>query len=170
VETLFQAMELSHRTKEEFYNALAEQVTHLIAGETNEIANLSNVSALLGVYLKDINWVGFYLWYESEQTLILGPFQGKPACIRIPSGKGVCGTAVATRQVQVVPDVFAFPGHIACDPDSRSEIVLPMVANGRLIGVLDIDSPVPNRFDEADAEGLQKVVDALVAGTHFADR
>jgi L-methionine (R)-S-oxide reductase len=167
---LFTVTDLQYKTKEQFYNMVVEQVSHLIAGEPNEMANLSNVAALLNVHMKDINWVGFYLWYSEEQSLILGPFQGKPACIRIPLGKGVCGTAAETRTSQVVPDVLAFPGHIACDPDSRAEVVVPMVKDGALIGVLDIDSPIPGRFDEEDAVGLQKVVDVLLAGTRFLTR
>jgi L-methionine (R)-S-oxide reductase len=167
---LFTMTDMQYKTKQEFYDMVVEQVSHLIADEPNEIANLSNVAALLNVQMKDINWVGFYLWYSEEQSLILGPFQGKPACIRIPLGKGVCGTAAETRTSQVVPDVFAFPGHIACDPDSRAEVVVPMVKDGTLIGVLDIDSPIPGRFDEADAVGLQRIVDVVLAGTRFMAR
>ncbi|OFW80544.1 MAG: hypothetical protein A2201_05050 [Alicyclobacillus sp. RIFOXYA1_FULL_53_8] len=152
---------------EDFYKQLIEQARHLIMGESNEVANLSNVSALLKMNLQDTNWVGFYLWNEQEQQLILGPFQGKPACIRIDYGRGVCGTAVSERQIQVVADVHAFPGHIACDPDSRSEIVIPFEKAGRLIGVLDIDSPSKGRFSEEDAKGLREVMDVLIAGTSF---
>ena len=167
---MFTMTDMQYKTKQEFYDMVVEQVSHLIADEPNEIANLSNVAALLNVQMKDINWVGFYLWYSEEQSLILGPFQGKPACIRIPLGKGVCGTTAETRTSQVVPDVWAFPGHIACDPDSRAEVVVPMVKNGTLIGVLDIDSPIPGRFDEDDAVGLQRVVDVVLAGTTFMAR
>ncbi|WP_026973998.1 GAF domain-containing protein [Alicyclobacillus contaminans] len=167
---MFTVNDLRAESKQEFYRSLVEQVRHLMAGETNELANLSNVAALLNMHLKEINWVGFYLWYEAEQTLILGPFQGKPACIRITEGRGVCGTAAKSRQTQVVPDVLMFPGHIACDPDSRSEIVIPMVKAGRLVGVLDIDSPRTQRFDADDAAGLQQVVDVLLEGTEFLDR
>lgn len=152
------------------YDAIVEQVSHLIHEEKNELANLSNVSSLLNLHLEGINWVGFYLWYDSENTLILGPFQGKPACIRIAMGRGVCGTAAESRKPAVVTDVFAFPGHIACDPASRSEVVVPIVADDRLIGVLDIDAPTTGRFDDEDAIGLQRVVDVLVAGTVFTVR
>ncbi|WAH39235.1 GAF domain-containing protein [Alicyclobacillus dauci] len=153
--------------KKEFYRALHSQLEHLLEGEPNAIANLSNMSSLLGLYLKDINWVGFYLWSESDNQLILGPFQGKPACIRIPFGKGVCGAAARDRRTTVVEDVFAFPGHIACDPASRSEIVVPIVIEGRLIGVLDIDSPVQARFDAEDQAGLEELVSVLVRHTSF---
>lgn len=157
-------------SKSAFYDSVIAQVQGLMYDERNEMANLGNVSALLNMHLKDINWVGFYLWYETEQTLILGPFQGKPACIRIPLGKGVCGTAAQNGEPVVVEDVFAFPGHIACDPDSRSEVVIPMIRHGQLIGVLDIDSPSPSRFDEEDAKGLSAVVDLLLSGTDFLRR
>ena len=146
--------------KSDNYQLVVKQLAALIEGETNLIANLSNASALLNQFLDDVNWVGFYL-YEEEQ-LILGPFQGLPACIRIPLGKGVCGTAAEKREVIRVMDVHQFPGHIACDAASQSEIVLPIVKDDRLIGVLDIDSPSKNRFDEEDESGLKQFVDALV--------
>lgn len=157
-------------TPEDFYEALAKQVEHLTDGERDVIANLANVSALLNLQLTNINWVGFYLWSERDQELVLGPFQGKPACIRIPMGKGVCGTAAQLRAPVVVPDVLQFPGHIACDTASRSEVVVPMVQQGRLVGVLDVDSPTPARFRDTDAEGLGKVVAAIVASTDFPER
>ncbi len=125
----------------------------------NRIANLANASAILNVYMEDINWVGFYL-YQDEQ-LVLGPFQGRPACVRIQIGKGVCGTAFATDTVQLVADVHQFPGHIACDERSRSEIVLPIHHQGQIVAVLDIDSPQIGRFDEVDRQGLQEIVEAL---------
>lgn len=153
-----------------FYHDLAVQLAHLIAGETDDIANLSNASALLHLHLTAINWVGFYLWHERTGELVLGPFQGKPACIRIPVGKGVCGTAVARREVMVVEDVHAFPGHIACDAASRSEIVVPMYIGDRLVGVLDIDAPLPGRFGPDDKDGLTEVVATLLQGTEFALR
>ncbi|WP_067619347.1 GAF domain-containing protein [Alicyclobacillus acidiphilus] len=153
---------------ERWYQELAKQLDHLLAGEANAVANLSNMSALLGLHLQDINWVGFYLWNADDGELVLGPFQGKPACIRIGLGKGVCGTAAQRRETVIVPDVLAFPGHIACDPASRSEIVVPMVAQDRLIGVLDIDSPQPNRFGEADKAGLERLVQVLLKHTTFA--
>ena len=161
---------IENASKPAFYDALATQVAHLIEGESNELANLANVSALLNLHLERINWVGFYLWYSSDKQLILGPFQGKPACIRIPIGKGVCGTAAKEMSTVVVQDVLEFSGHIACDPDSRSEVVVPMVKNGKLIGVLDIDSPEANRFDAEDAEGLEKIIKILIDGTEFSVR
>ncbi|MDQ0188983.1 GAF domain-containing protein [Alicyclobacillus cycloheptanicus] len=166
---MFSASSIDAASKAAFYEELCNQVRYLVDGEPNVTANLANVSALLNVHMSDINWVGFYLWHEQDSELVLGPFQGKPACIRIALGKGVCGTAAQTRQAQVVPDVFAFPGHIACDADSRSEVVIPMVKDGCLLGVLDIDSPQPGRFDDEDAAGLQRVVDALVQFIPFSN-
>ncbi|MFY9203011.1 MAG: GAF domain-containing protein, partial [Limnochordia bacterium] len=131
-----------------FYEQLNRELRELIGDETDSIANLANASALLFNRLPDLNWAGFYLMKGGE--LVLGPFQGKPACIRISVGKGVCGTAVAQRRSIVVPDVHQFPGHIACDPDSNSEIVIPIFAGERIRGVLDIDSPKLNRFDAVD--------------------
>ncbi|MGR5175176.1 GAF domain-containing protein [Vibrio parahaemolyticus] len=136
----------------ENYERLAKQATALIESERDFIANLSNISALLFMELADLNWAGFYLMKEGE--LVLGPFQGKPACVRIPVGRGVCGTAVATNTVQRVYDVHAFEGHIACDVASNSEIVIPFSINGEVAGVLDIDSPTIGRFSEIDEIGL----------------
>ncbi|EPZ48255.1 MULTISPECIES: GAF domain-containing protein [Alicyclobacillus] len=164
---MFTESSIEANNKQQFYNQLATQLHYLITGEANAIANLSNASSLLNVYLQDINWVGFYLWSEADNELILGPFQGKPACIRIPAGKGVCGSAVASRRTMVVEDVHAFPGHIACDPASRSEIVVPIVVQDKLIGVLDIDSPRVGRFDEEDAAGLEQVMEVLCKHTQF---
>jgi L-methionine (R)-S-oxide reductase len=144
------------------YPLLRKQLLALIEGEPNLIANLANASALLWQGLKEINWAGFYLMDESKEELVLGPFQGLPACIRIPLGRGVCGTAAREQRTLVVPDVHAFPGHIACDAASRSEIVIPMMKEGRLVGVLDIDSPVTDRFQEPDREALEKMVEALM--------
>lgn len=127
----------------------------LLEGETDITANSANFSALLFHSLERLNWVGFY-WLKSGE-LVLGAFQGKPACVRIPLGKGVCGTAALTQQMQVVPDVHAFPGHIACDADSRSELVIPIFDQGALVGVLDIDSPIPNRFDDATVSLVSKL-------------
>jgi GAF domain-containing protein len=124
-------------------------------------ANLANLSALLKQCLDRTNWVGFYLWDATRSQLILGPFQGLPACIRIDLGKGVCGTAVSSRKTQLVPDVHEFPGHIACDSASNSEIVIPIVRNGTVLGVLDIDSPEKSRFGETDRLWLERFVDAL---------
>lgn len=148
--------------KEEQFNLVVKQLTALIEDEDNMIANLSNASALLNQFLERINWVGFYLWDEEKNELVLGPFQGLPACVRIPFGKGVCGTAAEKRETLVVPDVNQFPGHIACDANSQSEIVIPMIKNDQLIGVLDIDSPEVNRFDEIDKKKLEEFVAALV--------
>lgn len=142
------------------YNTLSKQLKALLEDEPNRIANLSNASALLGQFLDRINWVGFYLMEDGE--LVLGPFQGLPACVRIAVGKGVCGTAVAKRETMVVPDVHAFPGHIACDAASQSEIVVPMIKDGEVIGVLDIDSPEKDRFSQQDKEGLELFVSVLV--------
>ncbi|WP_342573630.1 GAF domain-containing protein [Solibacillus sp. FSL K6-1781] len=142
------------------YEQLSKQLDALLEGENNLIANLSNASALLNTFLKEINWVGFYLMNEGE--LVLGPFQGLPACVRIPVGRGVCGTTVAMEQTMVVDDVHAFPGHIACDAASKSEIVIPLIKNGVVIGVLDIDSPVEARFTAKDKDGLEKFVDVLL--------
>ena len=147
-------------SKTAFYDSLLSQISSLIEGESDLVANLSNVSALLNLALDDLNWVGFYLLKLPEQ-LVLGPFQGKPACLRIPVGRGVCGVAVATGQTQRVADVHAFVGHIACDTASNSEIVLPIFANGRVVAVLDIDSPLLARFDAEDQIGLERVATAL---------
>ncbi len=147
-------------SKTAFYDSLLSQISSLIEGESDLVANLSNVSALLNLALNDLNWVGFYLLKSPEQ-LVLGPFQGKPACLRIPVGRGVCGVAVATGQTQRVVDVHAFVGHIACDTASNSEIVLPIFANGRIVAVLDIDSPLLARFDAEDQIGLERVATAL---------
>lgn len=141
------------------YNSLCAQLTALTDGIPYEVANLANASALLWQELPDINWAGFYKMEDG--ALVLGPFQGKPACIRIPVGRGVCGTAVAEDRVQLVYDVHQFPGHIACDSASNSEIVLPIHAGGKIWGVLDIDSPFIGRFTEADREGLLQVVEIL---------
>lgn len=140
-------------TPEDLYRSLLAQSLALIDGESDAIANLSNLSALLGTMLDRINWVGFYLMKNGE--LVLGPFQGKPACVRIQTGRGVCGTAVSNGQTQLVPDVHEFPGHIACDEASRSEVVVPLRKNDAIVGVLDIDSPEPGRFSETDAKWLE---------------
>lgn len=146
--------------KAELYRELARELPALIAGETDFIANLANTSALLFQVLPGLNWAGFYLLKGGE--LVVGPFQGKPACVRIPMGKGVCGTAAAQRTSVIVHDVNQFPGHIACDAASNSEIVVPMLRCGELLGVLDIDSPLPGRFDEADRAGLERLVAILM--------
>jgi GAF domain-containing protein len=147
-------------TKAEFYSDLNRDLRALIAGETSFLAAMGNCSALLYERLEGVNWAGFYLLTEAD-TLVLGPFQGKIACVRIPVGRGVCGTAVAESQIQRVDDVHAFPGHIACDAASNAEIVLPLVVNGQTIGVLDIDSVEYNRFDSEDEAGLKTLSDGL---------
>lgn len=138
------------------YNLLLEQAKAITAGEPDLIANLSNLSALVYDTLSDVNWVGFYLTREPE-TLVLGPFQGKVACLRIAFGKGVCGAAAATRETQRVVDVHEFPGHIACDAASNSEVVVPLIVNNEVVGVFDLDSPSVGRFSEADAQGLTQL-------------
>ena len=137
------------------YEALCMKLTALLDGVPHRIANLANASALIYESLEDLNWAGFYL-LEGE-TLVLGPFQGRPACIEIPLGRGVCGTAAQTGQTQLVPDVHLFPGHIACDSASNSEIVVPLRIDGKVVGVLDLDSPWPGRFTEEDQAGLEAV-------------
>jgi L-methionine (R)-S-oxide reductase len=143
------------------YDELGRSMAGLLHGESNWIANCANFCALLFHGLPELNWAGFY--YADETDLVLGPFQGQPACIRIGYGKGVCGTAAATRQTQRVADVMAFPGHIACDSASRSEIVLPLLIGGEFKGVLDLDSPVLNRFSAADQAGLEGLVTEFCA-------
>lgn len=144
----------------EQYRQLSARAAALVAGETDRIANAANLSALLFHALPDVNWAGFY-FYDGRE-LVVGPFQGKPACIRIDLGAGVCGTAAATRQTQLVPDVHGFAGHIACDADTRSEIVVPLVHAGELIGVLDLDSPLPDRFDDSDRVGLEAIAEVFL--------
>lgn len=136
-------------------SGLVAQARALLSGQRDRVANAANLSALLYMGLPDVNWVGFYFLKGGE--LVLGPFQGKPACVTIPLGRGVCGTAAASRQTQRVAEVHAFEGHIACDVASRAEIVVPLVANGEVVGVLDIDSPSPDRFSAADQELLERI-------------
>jgi L-methionine (R)-S-oxide reductase len=143
-------------SKKEQYKLINAQVTALISNEPDMIANMANIAAVLFNTLEQINWAGFYLL--KQEQLVLGPFQGKPACIRIPMGSGVCGTSAASLQTIIVKDVHAFSGHIACDAASNSEIVLPIIVNKELVGVLDIDSPVADRFDEHDRQGLETLV------------
>lgn len=147
-------------SREENYTLLLQQLSALLEGEPDRIANLANASALLGQFLHDINWVGFYLLQGG--VLVLGPFQGLPACVRIPLGKGVCGTSAQRRETIRVEDVHLFPGHIACDAASQSEIVVPLIKDGQLLGVLDVDSPIKNRFDETDQLYLEKFAERLV--------
>lgn len=148
------------KSREDNYELVLKQLEALLEGEHNRIANLANASALLNQFMEDINWVGFYLLEGDE--LVLGPFQGLPACVRIPLGKGVCGTAAIRRETVRVDDVHLFPGHIACDAASQSEIVIPMIAGDDVIGVLDIDSPRKSRFDEVDQIYLERFVEVLM--------
>jgi L-methionine (R)-S-oxide reductase len=150
-------------TKSDLYSELSKQLESLFEDERDFIANSANLSALLFTSLPDVNWAGFYLRRGDE--LVLGPFQGQPACVRIPIGNGVCGTAAAQRATVIVPDVHQFPGHIACDSASNAEIVVPIVRGERLIGVLDLDSPTIGRFDDEDAAGLNQLVETFLKGT-----
>ncbi len=152
-------------SRAERYAELLRALDGIVAGERDAIANLANAAALLYAMLPDLNWAGFYL--ARDGGLVVGPFQGKPACVRIALGQGVCGTAAARRATVVVPDVHAFPGHIACDADSNSEIVVPLIAAGRLVGVLDLDSPRLGRFDAEDGRGLEAFAAKLVAASDF---
>jgi L-methionine (R)-S-oxide reductase len=145
---------------EETYRLLPSQLASLIEGETDTLANLANAAALLFTSLERVNWVGFYIL--RGDTLVLGPFQGKPACVRIPLGQGVCGTAAARRETLVVHDVHSFPGHIACDENSRSEVVVPILEGGTLRGVLDVDSPEKGRFGDAERLVLEDCVRTLI--------
>jgi L-methionine (R)-S-oxide reductase len=149
--------------KTAFYLELDQQLASLIEGEPDAIANAANMSALLYHAMPELNWAGFYFLPEGTDVLVVGPFQGKPACVRIPISKGVCGTAVATRETILVPDVHAFPGHIACDAASQSELVVPLIRDGRVLGVLDLDSPRAGRFDADDQIGIERLVARYVA-------
>jgi GAF domain-containing protein len=149
--------------KAEQYQQLIAQCEALLHGERHRVANAANLSALLFNSLPDINWLGFYFLEQGE--LVVGPFQGLPACVRIALGKGVCGTAALTRESQLVADVHAFEGHIACDSASQSELVVPLIQNGELIGVLDIDSPMLNRFDAVDQAAFEKIAELFCSGS-----
>jgi len=162
---MFQAAAIVPDSKPELYRELGLQLSGLFDGERDRIANAANMSALLWQMLPNLNWAGFYFLDTSGTGLVVGPFQGRPACVRIAVGRGVCGTAVAERRSIVVPDVDAFPGHIACDAASRSEVVIPLVKDGRIVGVLDLDSPSRNRFDEDDRAGLEAAARLYVAGS-----
>ena len=151
------------RNKDADYASLAEELVGLLTGESDFVANAANTSALLFDALPDINWAGFYFLRDGE--LVVGPFQGKPACVRIPVGKGVCGTAAANRKTIVVRDVHEFPGHIACDAASQSEIVVPLLRGEELLGVLDIDSPSVGRFDDADRRGIERLATLFIASS-----
>lgn len=149
-----------NKPKGELYDELAKAASALVAGEPDPVANMANLSALIWQFVPRLNWAGFYRMVQGE--LVLGPFQGKPACIRIPLGKGVCGSAAASAKTQLIEDVHAFPGHIACDADSRSELVVPVIRGGAVLAVIDLDSPEPARFDAEDAAGIERLA-ALVA-------
>ena len=152
---MFEARGIDSGSKPDFYRELAAQLEALLTGETDLIANAANTSALLYQMMPDLNWAGFYIMRSGE--LVLGPFQGKPACVRIPVGKGVCGAAVAQGTSMLVEDVHAFPGHIACDAASRSELVVPLHGRDGVIGVIDLDSPSPARFDADDQVGIERI-------------
>ncbi|PTV98100.1 GAF domain-containing protein [Halanaerobium saccharolyticum] len=151
--------------KEESLKEMNQALRALIEPEGDWLANLANSSALLFDQMDDLNWAGFYIWKKDQ--LVLGPFQGKTACVRIDEDKGVCGTAYSQRKIMLVDDVHEFPGHIACDPNSRSEIVLPVIVGGEVIAVLDLDSPKKARFDELDRKYLKEFVEILVDETNF---
>src|SRR5438034_1188157 len=157
----FQVRHLQASSKTELYETLASQLSSLLAGERDLIANAANFSSLIFHSLPDLNWAGFYFAKDGE--LVLGPFQGQPACVRIKIGQGVCGAGAAKCETMIVPNVHEFPGHITCDSTSNSEIVIPLMKGGRLIGVLDLDSPSLSRFDEEDAAGLERLVRILLA-------
>jgi L-methionine (R)-S-oxide reductase len=161
---MFQGKLIETGSKAEFYRDLALQLRSLLEGERDAIANAANTSALLYELMPDINWAGFY-FLRGGNELIVGPFQGKPACVRIAVGRGVCGTAVERGRSILVEDVHAFPGHIACDAASRSELVIPLKRDGKILGVLDLDSPSPKRFDSEDQAGIEEVAAVYVAAS-----
>jgi len=161
----FQLEQRDSSSKADLYAHLSEQLRSLLEGERDFIANAANFTSLLYHTVPDVNWVGFYLWKDNE--LVLGPFQGRPACVRIAIGKGVCGTAAELRQTVVVENVHEFPGHIACDSDSNSEIVVPLMRGFELVAVLDLDSPSLNRFDSDDAEGLNELAGIFLESSEY---
>jgi GAF domain-containing protein len=163
---MFVVQRASDVPKPSAYRQLHEQLGALLAGERDGLANAANTAALLYEALPDLSWVGFY--FLRRDTLVLGPFQGRVACIRIALGRGVCGTAAQQRRTVIVPDVHAFPGHIACDAASNSEIVVPLVRDGKLCGVLDLDSHLLGRFDQQDAEGLERAVELLLENSDLS--
>lgn len=156
---------MAFESKKKLYQYMNLKLLGLISDETDWLANLSNAAALINMLLKDINWVGFYLYRKDK--LILGPFQGKPACVNIEIGKGVCGRSGLTKETQLVENVQDFPGHIACDSASKSELVIPILVEGELMGVLDIDSPMTSRFTLEDQDGLEKIVETLKKYVRF---
>jgi GAF domain-containing protein len=157
---MFDTADLRHLPKTELYEELPRQLDGLLHGERDLVANLANAAALIFQSLPDLNWAGFYLMKDGE--LVLGPFQGRTACVRIAVGQGVCGTAVAEKRSQLVADVHAFPGHIACDTASAAELVVPLIVDGEVKGVLDLDSPTPARFDVTDQAGCERLVEVLL--------
>jgi GAF domain-containing protein len=161
---MFQAQAIESTGKSEFYRELAAQLTSLLEGESDPIANAANTAALLCQMMANINWAGFYLLRDGKE-LVLGPFQGLPACVRIPVGRGVCGAAVEQKHSILVEDVHAFAGHIACDAASRSELVVPLMGKGRILGVLDLDSPAVGRFDAEDQAGMERIASIYVAAS-----
>lgn len=163
---MFEARAIEAVSKPEFYRELTSQLGGLLTGERDLIANAANTSALLYQMMPDLNWAGFY-FLRANDELVLGPFQGKVACVRIPKGKGVCGAAVQRRATLLVEDVHAFPGHIACDSASRSELVVPLIADDRVLGVIDLDSPSLARFTADDQAGIEKVASIFLAASDF---
>lgn len=155
--------------KTSFYVDLGKQLSAVLEGERDAIANAANLSALVFELVPDLNWVGFY-FLKSPRELVLGPFQGRVACVRIAVGKGVCGAAVAERRTMLVPDVHAFPGHIACDANSRSELVVPLTVAGTVVGVLDLDSPHPGRFDADDQAGFERLAEIYLGSSDLVAR
>lgn len=164
---MFVEKAIQHDSKPDFYQELADQLKALLEGEPDPIANAANTSALIYQMLPDLNWAGFY-FLQREDELVLGPFQGKPACVRIAVGRGVCGTAVERARSVLVEDVHAFPGHIACDAASRSELVVPLLRDGKVFGVIDLDSPLAGRFDGDDQVGIEALA-AIYAASCKAD-
>lgn len=165
---MFAMTSLAHTAKPDFYTELCRQLGALLSGEDDPIANAANTAALLFHTMPDLNWAGFY-FLQSEEELVLGPFQGKPACVRIAVGCGVCGTAAERAASVLVEDVHAFPGHIACDAASRSELVVPLVRQGRVFGVLDLDSPLVGRFDADDQVGVEALAAIYVEKSDWSD-
>lgn len=165
---MFEARTIDITDKAAFYGELAAQMQALLEGERDMVANAANTAALIFQMVPDINWAGFY-FLNSPDELVLGPFQGKPACVRIAVGKGVCGTAVELGKSMLVEDVHDFPGHIACDAASRSELVIPLENDGHIFGVLDIDAPVPGRFDSDDQAGMEKLAAIFVASSSWEE-
>lgn len=159
---MFAAQKISQDDKPTLYRELCSQLQGLLQGEGDVIANAANASALIFEQVPDLNWAGFY-FLKTPDELVLGPFQGKPACVRIAVGKGVCGAAVARRATVLVEDVYAFPGHIFCDGGSRSELVVPLIHEGRVLGVLDLDSPTTGRFDAVDQAGFERIAQIYIA-------